>query len=231
MLNVFNYFSKNFLRAKKFRKIELEISTRCPVRCPLCPRNMNITGDKSWNTGFLETEPLLKFIDHADAEQLIFCGGYGDPIYHPDFKKIISHISEYHPEMRLMIETNGSYKKEDWWEDLGKHTNKYHKFSFSIDGLEDSNEKYRVNADWASIISGIKALRRYHKGNIQWKYILFSHNQHQVIEAYKLAMSIGVDHFKLVKSDRHTEESRPTVDFDKVESDLLSFQETWKQQA
>lgn len=198
---------------KTSQKLELEISTRCSVRCPLCPRTNPWMGDRSWDNGFIDFDVIEKFLHKSpNLKRLIFCGGYGDPIYHPDFIQIIKTLAIKFPERSLYVETNGSYMKESWWESLGRATSENHKFSFSIDGLKDTNPIYRVNADWDSIISGVKTFRLYHKGKIQWKWILFRHNQHQVEEAYRLSKKLGFDSFKLVQSERHTAESRPTLD-------------------
>jgi MoaA/NifB/PqqE/SkfB family radical SAM enzyme len=202
------------------RSVELEISTRCPVRCPLCPRTEPLDGDNSWNTGFLDKKVLIDFVKESAFKDVIFCGGYGDPIYHPDFIEIIESLGRLCPDMDILVETNGSYMKREWWEKLGRVTTARHKFSFSIDGLEDTNHLYRVNADWKTIIEGIDAFRKHHKGIMQWKWILFSYNQDQVLEGYRASKKMGFDMFKLIDSNRHNEDTRPTINFAQAE-DLI----------
>lgn len=209
---------------KTVPNLEIEISTRCPVKCPLCPRTNPSPEDKGWNTGFLNKNVVLRFIKDTPSKGLVFCGGYGDPIYHPDFIEIISEIGRIRPDLDVFIETNGSYMKSSWWKKLGHALRKNHILSFSIDGLKDSSPQYRVNSDWDSIIEGIEAVRPYHTGIIQWKWILFRYNENQVKQGYMLAQELGVDQFKLVRSNRHNKETLPTLNFDDVERELDQIQ-------
>ena len=59
-----------------------------------------------------------------------------------------------------MIVTNGSHKKLSWWIELGKILDQHDSVHFSIDGYDNvSNNQYRVNSDYNSIIAGLQTLR------------------------------------------------------------------------
>jgi MoaA/NifB/PqqE/SkfB family radical SAM enzyme len=216
---VFNFIDLS-KKTNPLPSIELEISTRCPVQCPLCPRTKEIASKENWNNGFMDYSVLTHFIKNCIVKKLLLVGGYGDPIYHPKFIEIINYLTIHRPELPVLVETNGSYKDISWWERLGKVSAKNHVFSFSIDGLADTNHKYRINSDWESIINGIKELRKNHPGPIEWKWILFSYNQHQVVEGFRFAKDLGIDSFKLVDSNRHTPDTKPTLEFNAVKESL-----------
>ena len=36
------------------RSVELEISTKCTIKCPACPRTYQ--NDRNWNTGFIDID-------------------------------------------------------------------------------------------------------------------------------------------------------------------------------
>ena len=79
------------------------------------------------------------------------------------------------------------------------------KFTFSVDGLEDTNHLYRINAKWKSVMMGMKAmgsLPKDRKPILEWKYLVFPYNEHQVPKARQLAMDIGFDSFVPVTSER-----------------------------
>lgn len=206
-------------------KIEIELSTKCPIKCPLCPQSYTIDHYPGWNSGYLDPEILFKLVrEHPSLKLLILCGAYGDPIYHPKLIEIMERLGREHPDLEVFLETNGSFRSEEWWTKLGRVTTGRHVFSFSIDGMEDSNPKYRLHADWKSIMSGVRALRAVHPGTIQWKWIVFSHNQHQVQEGWKLSREMGFDVFKLVESQRHTNESWPTANMADLQASLARAQ-------
>ena len=103
--------------------------------------------------------------------------------------------------------------------------NCYHKFvdstspedyliTFSIDGLEDTNHIYRINAKWESIMEAIETVHE-NKINTTWKFIVFKHNQHQIKDAEQFSRKLGFKNFKLIKSDRwwHRQDLMPTEEF------------------
>ena len=76
---------------------------------------------------------------------------------------------------------------------------------FSVDGLEDTNHIFRINAKWNTVLRGMKAMGSLPKSNrpwLEWKYLVFPYNAHQVKEARELAMDIGFDQFSPVRSER-----------------------------
>lgn len=209
------------LRSHLRARIEIELSTRCPVKCPLCPQVVKDDHYSGWNVGFLDVDVLFNLVRSLRGLRfIVFSGAYGDPIYHPRFIEIMHRLGQEFPNLEVFVETNGSYRPAKWWRELGTKTTGRHIISFSIDGLQDTNRGYRVHADWPSIEAGIRALREYHPGLMQWKWIIFSHNQHQVREAYRLSKSLGFDVFKLVESQRHTDETRPTATLKDLEASL-----------
>mgnify|MGYP003136308190 CR=1 FL=1 len=137
------------------KSIEIELSTRCVIKCPACPRTKS-PGQiqerpiNNWNVGFLDKELVFKLF-HEYYGIYNFCGAYGDPIYHPDIIEIIQKLIKH--KKVFNIETNGSKKSSEFWYEIAD--NDWDKpnqgFTFSIDGLEDTNHIYRKNSDWKRI--------------------------------------------------------------------------------
>jgi sulfatase maturation enzyme AslB (radical SAM superfamily) len=205
-------------QANLFQRFEVELSTVCVSKCFACPRTKNNRDDHGWNVGHMNFESLMRFLTaNTGLQEIVFCGAYGDPIYHPQLPQILRGIKKALPACRVFTETNGSHRDPKWWAELGEAAGPKHTFSFSLDGLEDSNHIYRVGTNWESIIEGAKALRKTHRGIMLWKMILFSHNEHQVNEMHERSLELGFNSFKIVESVRHTNESIPKLGIREVE--------------
>jgi len=184
------------------KKIHLEISSKCVIKCPRCPRTE--LKPNSLNKEF-SLEDFKRAFEPAvlkDVYEMVFCGDIGDPIYARDFIPIIEYI-KLNSNVRIRIVTNGSYKKNDWWERLGMLL--YHDdiVTFSVDGWDQvSNNQYRVNTDFDSIIQGIKTLRQSSTVHVRWKSIYFAYNEDHMDRIRTVALAAGCDDFQTVKSTK-----------------------------
>jgi MoaA/NifB/PqqE/SkfB family radical SAM enzyme len=133
---------------------------------------------------------------------IVFCGDIGDPIYATDFLEIVEYIKTF-SSTDLTIVTNGSYKKTEWWQELAKWLTNYDTVIFSVDGWDhDSNNLYRINSNWDSIINGIKSLRAASNCRISWSTIYFRFNELNMDRIRNLAIELGCDEFTTVCSSK-----------------------------
>jgi MoaA/NifB/PqqE/SkfB family radical SAM enzyme len=181
----------------------IEISSKCTLRCPRCAR-------QEVPEGLVNTELDLEFFKHnftpefvlANVEKITFCGDDGDPIYAHDLIAVIQYIKSI-KSVEIVIVTNGSHKKSQWWADLGTALDSNDSVHFSIDGYDNaSNNLYRVNSDYTSIIAGIQALRSASSCQIVWAAIAFKFNQDYIERMQQFAKDLGVDQFQLTKSTK-----------------------------
>jgi hypothetical protein len=180
----------------------LEPTNICTLKCPRCPRTNFIEKfkNKNWDNRNLNLSDLKRFID-IDVKGLSFGlnGNYGDPIYYPDLFELITYIKSSGGIIKM--HTNGSYKTADWWATLATLLDDDDILNFSIDGLPENFTKYRVNADWASIKTGIDVMTK-SRAKIIWKYIIFSYNENDIDSARSLSKEFGMDDFVVNNSDR-----------------------------
>jgi len=185
-----------------YKTVHLELSSKCVLKCPRCPRteldldtlNQEVTL-ANFKSGF-PVETINKI------EHFIFCGDIGDPIYATEFLEIIKYVKQTSTS-RIRIITNGSYKRTEWWQKLGQLLNYNDQVTFSVDGWDNaSNNLYRVNSDFDSIVLGIKTLRANSKCSIQWSAIYFAFNQHKISDIRAFAKSLGCNKFQTVKSSK-----------------------------
>jgi len=183
----------------------LEPSAVCALKCPRCPRvehpdtawlnkNMSLDFFKSFMT-----EDMLK----KNVQRLTMCGDVGDPIYCPEYLDIYEYVKSVDPTIHIFTITNGSHKKSDWWQRFASLANEYDSVNFSIDGYNnDTNNLYRVNSNWDSIINGITTLRTNQKVFLNWATIVFRFNQTHLNEMQEYAKKLGMDQFQITKSTK-----------------------------
>jgi len=183
-------------------RIHIELSSKCTLKCPRCPRTE--LKPEALNKEISLTEFQRGFSNLlSDVTELTFCGDVGDPIYARDFLQIIEYIKRSKFDTRLIIVTNGSYKPTEWWQELGGYLQWTDTVIFSVDGWDQaSNEQYRVNSDFESIVAGARALRLATTAEMVWSAIYFNFNENRMPEIKSLADGIGFDSFWQVKSSK-----------------------------
>lgn len=181
----------------------IEISSKCTLKCPRCAR-------QEVPDSLINTELDLEFFKRnfteefilENVEKITFCGDDGDPIYAHDLIEVIKYIKVIKP-VEFVIITNGSHKKEIWWAELGKILDSKDSVHFSIDGYDHaSNNLYRINSDFDSIIKGIQTLKTISKCKIIWAAIAFKFNQNKLYAMQDFAKQLGVDVFQITKSTK-----------------------------
>lgn len=190
----------------QFYHWHLEPSAVCTLQCPRCPRVEHP------NTPWLNKNMSLNFVKKFFTEDMLInqvkrvtmCGDVGDPIYCKEYIDICRYIKTINPKIHIYTITNGSYKKPDWWAELASVLNKYDTINFSIDGYDqNSNNLYRINNNFDSIIQGINTVR-HHNPNIflYWAVIVFSFNQDHIKNITEQAKSMGMDGLQITKSTK-----------------------------
>jgi MoaA/NifB/PqqE/SkfB family radical SAM enzyme len=181
----------------------IEISSKCTLRCPRCARAE--VPDSLINTEldleFFKRNFTEEFIIN-NVEKITFCGDDGDPIYAHDLIPVIEYIKGIKP-VEIVIITNGSHKKTEWWRELGSALTEQDTVHFSIDGYDNaSNNLYRVNSDFDSITNGIKKLQANSQCRIVWAAIAFKFNELYINSMQNLARQLDMDAFQLTKSTK-----------------------------
>lgn len=181
----------------------IEVSSKCTLRCPRCARQEVPNGlvNTELDIDFFKKNFTPEFIKQ-NLEKITFCGDDGDPIYAHDLIPIIQYIKSI-KRVEFVIITNGSHKKTEWWEELAQCLDSQDSIHFSIDGYDqESNNQYRVNSDYDSIIAGIKTVREHSKCKIVWASIAFRFNENYIDTMIEQARAVGADVFQLTKSTK-----------------------------
>ncbi|MBC8162834.1 MAG: SPASM domain-containing protein [Roseiflexaceae bacterium] len=166
----------------------------CNLRCPLCP-----TGNGELD----RAKGMLKFADYqiildkiAPYAVEISLHNWGEPLLNKDIFKIISTTRAR--GIATNMSSNLSIEKENIGEQIVKSGLEY--LIVSLDGTtQDVYEQYRVRGELdlvmhnlRDIIAAKKRLRS-KTPTIEWQFLVFKHNEHQMAAAEELAPQIGVD--------------------------------------
>lgn len=192
------------------KKLHLELTNRCVLACPACPRTtwQQIT-KKPVIKSDLSIDSLWHFLDCESSKQistLLLCGDYGDCIYYPNLFDFIRRFRHF----KIDLHTNGSRRDRNFWEELADLLDQDDEIVFGIDGLESTNHLYRKNADWSSIMLGLDIMTR-SKAKVKWQTIVFSFNEQHLTDIKNFALDKGAEFFAM-KTHRYGEEHlKPTA--------------------
>jgi MoaA/NifB/PqqE/SkfB family radical SAM enzyme len=187
-----------------FEHIHLEISSKCALKCPRCPRTEH--PETPWLNKQLSTLDIQKMLPEwilrDQVQRITICGDVGDPIYNSEFHQIISYLKNANPNIHLYIITNGSYRNREWWKSTCEVLNEKDTVAFSIDGYDaESNQKYRIGSDWDSIAVGMDEVSK-SKAFLVWATIVFQFNESHLDQIHSLAKTRGCDYLQITKSTK-----------------------------
>lgn len=187
------------------KTIHLEPTSKCQASCPMCVRNMQggilnpflelneITVDQ-----FKQWIPV-NIVQQLD--RLYMCGNSGEPIVARDALEIFKYLRENNSSMKLAMNTNGSARDKEWWEELAATQVSVR---FGIDGLEDTHSLYRIGTSWKKIISNADAFIKA-GGHAEWDMLVFEHNKHQVESCEQLSKEMNFSNFIVKHTSRFKE--------------------------
>lgn len=194
-----------YIKPEELTQIQWEPTSYCNANCLVCPRTdketMLTKPSIVHNQRHSSTDDIKAFVDSVVDDRLksltniVYNGNIGDAMMHPNIDQILIDINKKKPSIRQHLHTNGGGPWDQKFEKIGHYVSQQNpdakiNFTFSIDGLEDTNHLYRRNVQWKHIVKNSKVLRK-HKVKVRWRMNVFDHNRHQVDEARTLANSWG----------------------------------------
>jgi len=211
----------------RIQALHIEPTNICTLKCAGCARTRFIQQwPQHWHNHSLDVEVLMQFLDvDLTNMHVLFCGIYGDPIYHPDFVRMIQEFKKRGSQVTIV--TNGSYKKSEWWQELTSFLDKNDLIVFSVDGLPENFTQYRTNADWSSIQTAMTICVQA-QCMTTWKFIPFAFNQTSIDQARTLSQQLGIDHFEISLSDRFDEQTKHLKPTNNLLGARFNDQQVWK---
>lgn len=189
------------LKLHEIEQLQIELTTRCNARCPMCMRNYR---GMDYNGGYPLTELSLTDIKKIlppeflkQIKRILFNGNLGDFGTARDGVEIVKYLIENQVPL-INIYTNGSMRTPEWWARLAMPGVKV---GFALDGLADTHHLYRQDTNWHTIIENAQAFIAA-GGQAIWRWIPFDHNRHQEADCRALAKQLGFHAFNNIGAGR-----------------------------
>lgn len=199
----------NFINAQKYNIMpNIETSNRCPLQCPQCTRaklfepktssrykEIKSRIDNGSDLSLEDAEKLLKFF----SKGIMLCGQLSDPVYWKNFIDFLKLRQTKYPNSELRIHTAASQKNLEWYQKAFQLCNEKVVWAFGIDGITTS-ELYRKGQN-SKLMFEAMLVAKSMKIGVEWHFIVFQHNVHEVELASQLAVKYNIDLF-FTKSNR-----------------------------
>ena len=182
-------------------RMYIECTAACNISCnqACCAPETGIT--RTRQAGMLDFDLFRRVVDEVGASLVrIDFFNYGEAFLHKRAVEMCEYIKSRFPHIYLYTSTNGLALTEAQARRL-VHSG-IDEVTFSIDGATpESYAKYRQRGDFAKAIRNLTALCDEKKKHgldvpfVNWRYILFSHNDsdEEMALARRMAAEIGVD--------------------------------------
>lgn len=167
----------------------METVSVCNLRCPVCRLGAGqIDRANDPKQPFMSMDLFNKICDEAQGfVKHTYLHLWGEPTLHPNLGEMIKRVKQY---STVDLATHGMFVDEKMAEDIALCDS----ISVSIDGIgQEVYEKYRVRGDYEKAMNGLRLLAKAAKKKVNWTWVIFSHNEHQVEEAKKIAAELGVN--------------------------------------
>jgi pyruvate-formate lyase-activating enzyme len=191
------------LTGRVVRKLQLEPTSYCNLKCPSCPVTHFHTdpGFRDDRANILPLDVMLSVVEQLPDLELILFYDYGESFLHKDAIPFLQTVRRQRPDILLHTSTNGLALNAKKIEALAAEP-LIDLIVFSIDGAwEESYRRYRVNGNLQRALANMEALVRAceragtaERVQIVWQYILFEWNDsdEELDEARRRAAEIGV---------------------------------------
>lgn len=192
------------LTSRDIRILHIESADVCQASCPQCARETDPNFDKNAKH-HLSVDVLAAILPKdfiSSLDKMFMCGNYGDPAANHQTLAIYKWFRKQNSNIVLGMNTNGALQTTFWWHELAQIMDQPKDYTvFSIDGLEDTNDRYRIGVSWKKLMQNAEAFIA-GGGSAHWDMLIYQHNEHQVKACEQLARDMGFKWFRAKVSKR-----------------------------
>ena len=149
---------------EEVKELELEMSTLCNARCPLCYRNYKSFVSSPYNKFLVRPieEIIQQLEQYINLKYVMIVGSMSEPTLYPNFLQLIRYLKSRN--IKIEICTNGDTKDDNFWNELGLILDDADEVYFTICGsTQEIHEHYRKNTNLKNILHHASILRNRRK--------------------------------------------------------------------
>jgi len=175
----------------------VETTNVCNLQCPFCLTGKGVSGGREKrHMSFEEAKAILDEV--ASTAYFLQLYTWGEPLLNKDTLKVIDYAKQ--KNLYVMLSTNGTAMNAGYCKQLVTAGLDY--IMVAIDGnSQETYSQYRRGGEFDKVVSNVETLiaERNAQGSrrpfVEWQFIVFSHNEHELETAEARAYAMGVNKF------------------------------------
>lgn len=186
------------------KKVKIDASSLCQLDCPKC--YMRQFDHMPVGEGYLRFDHFKKVLDENSGIREIELSNWGEVFLNPELKDILEYAYQKNVRITMLNGVNLNKVSDDILETLVK--TQVRAINISIDGAsQEVYSIYRRRGNYDRVIEHIEKINYFKSKHnsvypkLTWQYIIFEHNEHQVLEAKTKATELGMDIFFKLQHD------------------------------
>ena len=177
----------------------VDICNVCNLRCPLCPTGIDKLGRVQ---GVMRFDEYRRILDKVKRYALVVSlYNHGEPFLNKDIFAIVDYTARNN--VATNVSSNFNWPVPVDTRDIVRCGLEY--MTVSLDGVtQETYQQYRVDGHIEEVFENMRDLLATRKALgsntpfIEWQFIVFKHNQHEMGRARELAAKWGVDLLRFV---------------------------------
>jgi len=177
----------------------VDTGNACNLRCPLCPTGTRELQRPTELMRLATFETILEKIKPYAIEVILH--NWGEPFLNPEILDIIRAARDGGVGTTLSSNLNLVHRGDDFLREVVDSG--LHHMTVSLDGTtQEVYETYRRGGSLDQVFHNMRTILDYRRAmrrstpKIEWQFLVFKHNQHQMDDARRIAEEIGVDRLR-----------------------------------
>ena len=179
-------------KGKPFSAWQIELTTRCPLRCKMCIR----TESKDWQYQDMPFEDFKRILPYLKDVENVVLEGWGESLLYPHLIECIQLVKKEGPKVGFVTSGKGlTEKRVSELIDAGLDF-----VGFSIAGTTpETHETIRVNSYWQEILNAIqlfnevKLQRGFTRPKLHLVFLMLKNNVQEVPQIPSLAKEMRIE--------------------------------------
>jgi MoaA/NifB/PqqE/SkfB family radical SAM enzyme len=187
------------------KHLTIDACSTCQLKCERCP--VTTMGYKNTiGSGFLTFDKFADVILKDPEIRSVDFDNFGELFLNPDLPRIMKFARRSNIRLQCGSGVNGNFISEDALWGLVNH--KFAFLSFSLDGAtQETYEIYRKRGILQRVLDNISKINDLKRASntvfpkLQWQFIVFGHNEHEIPDARAKAASLGMEFYPKMNWD------------------------------